>query len=101
MVEASIVAELDDLDLLVTADRPQPRKLTYGDLNKLVYLQAVVKVSLPPPSGGTSPSSAWGSAHHHIRTVGQPHVIYTSDKMSTELAPLPQAVAAWIVLWPK
>ena len=43
-VEAKVVAELDRLELLVTKDRPQPRQMTYTDLSKLEYLQAVVKV---------------------------------------------------------
>ena len=49
-VEAKVVAELDSLELLVTADRPNPRKVTYADLAKLEYLQAVIKVRLPAAS---------------------------------------------------
>ena len=45
-VEAKVVAELDSLELLVTPDRPNPRKVTYADLSKLEYLQAVIKVLL-------------------------------------------------------
>ena len=76
VVEAKIVAELDDLDLLVTADRPQPRKLTYGDLNKLVYLQAVVKVTPPPPSPGIL-LEVWGP---HIMTSGQSNSLTSYDE---------------------
>lgn len=43
-MEAKVAAELDGLELLVTAERPRPRELTYADLSKLEYLQAVVKV---------------------------------------------------------
>ena len=39
-----MAAELDDLELLATPERPSPRPLEYGDLPKLVYLQAVIKV---------------------------------------------------------
>jgi len=44
-VEAKVVAELDALELLVTPGRPNPRPVTYPDLAKLEYLQAVVKVT--------------------------------------------------------
>lgn len=46
-VEAKIVAELDAAGLLVTAQRPQPRKLTLEDAlspQHLPYLKAVLKV---------------------------------------------------------
>ena len=43
-VEARVVAELDHLELLVTAERPRPRPVSYADLSKLEYLQTVIKV---------------------------------------------------------
>ena len=42
------MAELDSLELLVTPKRPSPRSVTYPDLAKLEYLQAVVKVCAQP-----------------------------------------------------
>jgi hypothetical protein len=47
-VEQKILAELDALELTITSERPQPRNLTYADLNKLPYLQAVIKVTRHP-----------------------------------------------------
>ena len=50
-VEAKILAELDDLELSITPQRPRPRRMTYADLNRLTYLQATIKVpSLPSSS---------------------------------------------------
>lgn len=43
-VEAKICQELDEHGLLVTADRPNPRKVTYEDLSKLNYLDMAIKV---------------------------------------------------------
>jgi hypothetical protein len=54
-VEAKVLAELDSLELLVTPERPNPRKLEWADLNKLVYLQAVIKVHNPISSPGVKP----------------------------------------------
>ncbi len=46
-VEARILEELDALELSITPERPQPRRLTFADLGKLTYLQATVKVFTP------------------------------------------------------
>ena len=43
-VEAKIVAELQQLGLMPTAEQPEPRDLQYADMSELTYLQAVVKV---------------------------------------------------------
>ena len=45
-VEAKICQELDQHGLLVTADRPNPRKVTYEDLSKLSYLDMAIKVRM-------------------------------------------------------
>ena len=37
--------ELKSHGLLATAENPNPRQLSYPDLGKLTYLQAVIKVS--------------------------------------------------------
>ncbi len=37
--------ELQSHGLLATAENPDPRQLSYPDLGKLTYLQAVIKVS--------------------------------------------------------
>lgn len=42
-VEARLAAELDVAGLLVTPERPNPRELTHADLNRLTYLNAVLK----------------------------------------------------------
>ena len=39
------MAELDSLQLRITPQRRHPRKMTYADLNRLTYLQAVIKVA--------------------------------------------------------
>ncbi len=41
------MAELDNAGLLVTRERPQPRKMEFADLGKLTYLSWVCKVCLP------------------------------------------------------
>ena len=43
-MEQKILAELDGLELLRSATRVKPRELTYADLSKLTYLNAVIKV---------------------------------------------------------
>lgn len=43
-VEAEVVAELDELELLVTAERPHPRKPEYADIARLTYLKCMIKV---------------------------------------------------------
>ena len=43
-VEEKILAELADLHLLKTEHNPKPREMTYADLSKLTYLNAVIKV---------------------------------------------------------
>ena len=43
-VEAEVTAELDALGLLVTPERPQPAQPEFGDLSKLTYLSAAIKV---------------------------------------------------------
>lgn len=45
-VEAKILAELDALELTITPQRPRPREMVYSDLSKMVYLNAVIKVSV-------------------------------------------------------
>lgn len=46
LAEARVAQELEDLELLVTPERPSPRPLEYADLAKLPYLQAVMKVEV-------------------------------------------------------
>lgn len=43
-VEAKVETELDDLGLLATLERPNPRSVEYADLSKLTYLSCVIKV---------------------------------------------------------
>lgn len=43
-IEAKIVEELASLELLASAQAPQPRMLQYEDLSKLAYLNLVIKV---------------------------------------------------------
>ena len=47
-VEEQIVAELAQHGLLATAERPIPRCITFEDLGKLTYLNAVIKVRAYP-----------------------------------------------------
>ena len=48
-VEARIVEELKNLDLLATAEQPTPRPIQWDDIPRLIYLNAVIKVlSIPP-----------------------------------------------------
>ena len=44
-VEKELMAELDRLQLSITPQRRHPRKMTYADLNRLIYLQATIKVA--------------------------------------------------------
>jgi cytochrome P450 len=46
---AGVEAELDSLGLLKTHQRPVSRNVEYDDLNKLVYLNACIKVSKRSP----------------------------------------------------
>ena len=46
-VEAKIVKELRQHDLLATAEQPNPRAIQWDDIPKLTYLNAVIKVSFP------------------------------------------------------
>ena len=48
-VEKKVLKELDELELLVTAERPHPRRLVASDLNKLTYLNCVIKVCFCSP----------------------------------------------------
>ena len=43
-VEARIVAELQALGVMPSAEHPHARELTYADTCELNYLQAVIKV---------------------------------------------------------
>lgn len=43
-VETKIVEELQEYGLAASEANPNPRQLTYADLGKLTYLQAVIKV---------------------------------------------------------
>ncbi len=57
-----MVEELDQLGLLVTPDRPQPRPLEYADLARLTYLNCVIRVgSSPRPDSDPLRSSILGA----------------------------------------
>lgn len=43
-IEAKLAAELAQHGLLATPERPMPRAVEWGDIPKLTYLQAVIKV---------------------------------------------------------
>lgn len=45
-----MLAELDSLGLLASPSNPHPRRLQWEDLSRLTYLNAAIKVLLPPPS---------------------------------------------------
>ena len=57
-----MVAELAEHGLLATEDNPNPRTLTYPDLGKLTYLQAVIKVC-PSAFRGCLQLPDWGPCH--------------------------------------
>ena len=40
-----MLAELDSLNLLVTAERPKPRAMTFDDLSNMKYTSHAIKVS--------------------------------------------------------
>ena len=46
-VEAKIVEELKQHDLLATIEQPNPRAIQWDDIPKLTYLNAVIKVTFP------------------------------------------------------
>ena len=56
-VEEKILAELDGLHLLKTEHNPKPREMTYADLSKLTYLNAVIKVPHLPMQGSLRSAS--------------------------------------------
>lgn len=45
-VEAKVVTELDDLGLLATVERPDPRPMEHADLQELRYTLQAIKVTL-------------------------------------------------------
>lgn len=54
-MEARVAAELDELGLLASPARPEPRPLAWGDLGALRYLNACIHEALrlmPAASGG-------------------------------------------------
>ncbi|EIE19060.1 cytochrome P450 [Coccomyxa subellipsoidea C-169] len=72
-VEAGIMEELDSLELTITPERPNPRPMVYGDLSKMVYLNAVIKEALrmyPPVSIG----QVRVSNTHDITLGGRLHI---------------------------
>jgi len=81
-VEAKIVAELDAAGLLATPSRPEPRRLEWADLNKLVYLQAFIKevLRMYPPVG-----------------VGQVRVSHTHDlRLAAGRLVVPRGTLIWV-----
>lgn len=58
---AGVEAELDSLGLLRTPERPVCRPVEYDDLNKLVYLNACIKVSKGEASHMPCYESAWSA----------------------------------------
>ncbi|CAL8465573.1 g5109 [Coccomyxa elongata] len=80
-VEAKILEELDSMELSITSERPRPRPLTYPDLPKLTYLQAVIKEVLrmyPPVGGGQM-------------TMSQSHDITLANRLV-----IPAGTAIWV-----
>ncbi|KAK9908008.1 hypothetical protein WJX75_001429 [Coccomyxa subellipsoidea] len=45
-VEAKVLAELEELQLLASPQRPSPRPIEYTDLNRLTYLSCCIKESM-------------------------------------------------------
>ena len=81
-VEAKIVAELDAAGLLATPSRPEPRKLEWADLSKLVYLQAFIKevLRMYPPLG-----------------IGQLRVCHTHDlRLAGGRVLVPRGTLVWV-----
>lgn len=81
-VEVKIVAELDAAGLLATPSRPEPRRLEWADLNKLVYLQAFIKevLRMYPPVG-----------------VGQVRVSHTHDlRLAAGRLVVPRGTLIWV-----
>ena len=51
-VEAKVLAELEELQLLASPQRPSPRPIEYTDLNRLTYLSCCIKVPALPSAIG-------------------------------------------------
>jgi hypothetical protein len=47
-VQEKILEELQENNLVVTKDCPEPRSLSYGDVHKLPFLAATIKVPKSP-----------------------------------------------------
>ena len=47
-VEASVLTELQALQLMPSAEQPQPRIMTYDDIAKLTYTSNAIKASTEP-----------------------------------------------------
>ena len=60
-VEAKVLAELEELQLLASPQRPSPRPIEYTDLNRLTYLSCCIKVPALPSAIGLFmfPSPGW------------------------------------------
>lgn len=53
-VEENLVRELATHGLLATAEHPEPRPVEFEDLNRLVYLECILKESMRIFPGGHS-----------------------------------------------
>ena len=47
-VEAKVLKELQALQLMLSAEQPQPRVMTYDDIVKLTYTSNAIKASTEP-----------------------------------------------------
>ncbi len=57
-VQRKVAAELDSIGLKGSAERPQPRGLSWEDLSQLDYLRKVIKV---PPCSDSRTIPLWAS----------------------------------------
>ena len=116
-VEAKIVAELDAAGLLASPARPNPRAIEYGDLAKLVYLQAFIKEARMGEGRGEERGRARARAraepaltHHHpplptpqvLRLyppvgIGQIRVCHTQDlALAGGRLTVPRGALVWV-----
>ena len=73
-VEARVLAELQALQLMPSAERPQPRAMEYDDMARLTYTSNAIKAMLSPSLHSTAMSDHLSPQTRH-QTKSSPPII--------------------------